>query len=138
MRLLGIDYGTKRVGIALSDEGARLAFPHVTISNDKKLLEEIIAIIDQYSVRKVVFGESKDYHMKDNRLMEDVRFFADELQQKTDATVVMHPEFMTSMQAEKTHFQLSEKNKKRGVEKGKNIDAQAAAIVLQSYIDSKR
>jgi RNase H-fold protein (predicted Holliday junction resolvase) len=42
------------------------------------------------------------------------------------------------MQAEKTHFQLSERHKDRGVQKGKNIDAQAAAIILQSYIDSNK
>lgn len=135
-RLLGIDFGSKRIGVALSDEGARLAFPHTTLANNSSLMEEIINLVDEYSVEKVVIGESKDFSMKENRIMEDAKDFAEELQERVE--VVFHQEFMTSMQAEKTHFQLSERHKDRGVQKGKNIDAQAAAIILQSYIDSNK
>jgi putative Holliday junction resolvase len=135
-RLLGIDFGEKRVGLALSDEGVRLAFPHITIQNNKDLLRNIFDLIDEYQVEKVVVGDSKDFSMKENRIMQDARDFADELKEKIE--VVFHQEFMTSMQAEKTHFQLSERHKDRGVQKGKNIDAQAAAIILQSYIDSNK
>lgn len=136
-RLLGIDFGEKRVGTALSDEGARLAFPHATIQNNKDLLGEILSLIDEYKVEKVVMGDSKDFSMRENRIMQDARDFADELKSK-NIEVVFHQEFMTSMQAEKTHFQLSERHKDRGVQKGKNIDAQAAAIILQSFIDTNK
>lgn len=135
-RLLGIDFGEKRVGISLSDEGARLAFPHTTLQNNRDLLSEVLSLVEEYQVEKVVVGDSKDFNMKENRIMQDARDFADELKEKIE--VVFHQEFMTSMQAEKTHFQLSERHKDRGVQKGKNIDAQAAAIILQSYIDTKK
>lgn len=138
MRLLGIDYGTKRIGVALSDEGARLAFPHATLTNDKQLIPELRAIIDQYEVGKVVVGESKDLQMKDNRLMEDVEYFVAELAQKTGLPVELHPEFLTSVQVSKTHFQLSERHKDRGFEKPKQLDAQAATVMLQHYIDSSK
>ncbi len=138
MRLLGIDYGTRRIGIALSDEGARLAFPHAIISCDKKSITEIRAIIDQYEVGKIIVGESKDFTMKDNRLMDDVNFFVEELKTQTKLPVELHPEFMTSMQASKTHFQMSERHKDRGVTKASNLDAQAATIMLQHYIDSTK
>ncbi len=135
-RLLGIDFGEKRVGLALSDEGVRLAFPHKTILNNKDLKNEIFDLISEYDVSKVVIGESKDFNMRENRIMEEARDFADELKEKIE--VVFHTEFMTSMQVEKTHFQLSEKNKDRGIKKSKQVDAQAAAIILQSYIDTNK
>jgi len=138
MRLLGIDYGTRRIGVALSDEGARLAFPHATIASDKKSIAEIKAIVDRYDVGKIIVGESKDFKMKDNRLMEDVTFFVEELKTQTKLPVELHPEFMTSMQASKTHFQMSERYKDRGIQKATNLDAQAATIMLQHYIDSTK
>lgn len=138
MRLLGIDYGTKRIGISLSDEGARLAFPHATISSDKKSVAEIKEIVKQYEVGKIIVGESKDFKMKDNRLMDDVSFFVKDLETATKLSVELHPEFMTSMQASKTHFQLSERHKDRGTAKASNLDAQAATIMLQHYIDSTK
>lgn len=138
MRLLGIDYGTKRIGIALSDEGARLAFPHAIITNDKKTFDEIQAIVTQYEVGKIVVGESKDFAMKDNRLMENVEYFVREIASQTGLPVELHPEFLTSTQVSKTHFQLFERHKDRGVAKPKQLDAQAATVMLQHYIDSTK
>jgi len=137
-RLLGIDFGEKRIGVALSDEGRRLAFPHIIVSNDKNALDEILEIVKQYEVEKIIIGESKDYNMRENRIMESARDFADELKEKFGIEILFHSEFMTSMQAEKTHFQLSERHKDRGVEKSQKLDAQAAAIMLQSYIDTNK
>jgi putative Holliday junction resolvase len=139
-RLLGVDFGEKRVGLALSDEGARLAFPHTTLSNSRDLVGDIASLIKEYEVGRVVIGDSKDFNMRENKIMEKARDFADDLKKEIEDNIdiVFHAEFMTSMQAEKTHFQLSERHKDRGVQKGKNIDAQAAAIILQSYIDSNK
>lgn len=137
-RLLGIDFGEKRIGVALSDEGVRLAFPHITILNNKDSVQEILDLIDSYQVNQVVIGESKDFNMRENRIMESARDFADELKKVSGLEIVFHPEFMTSIQVEKTHYQLSERHKDRGVEKSKQIDAQAAAIMLQSYIDTHK
>lgn len=138
MRLLGIDYGTKRIGISLSDEGARIAFPHAIIANDKKTLEEITAIVKQYDVGKIIVGESKDFAMKDNRLMQNVEYFVAEVGQKTGVPVELHPEFLTSAQVSKTHFQLFERHKDRAVQKPANLDSQAATVMLQHYIDSTK
>jgi putative Holliday junction resolvase len=135
-RLLGIDFGEKRIGVALSDEGSRLAFPHTTITNNKDSVNELFKLIEDYEVEKVVIGESKDFNMKENRIMQEAYELADSL--KLKAEVVFHTEFMTSIQVEKTHFQLSERHKDRGVQKSKQIDAQAAAIMLQSYIDTNK
>jgi putative holliday junction resolvase len=103
-RLLGIDFGEKRVGVSLSDEGARLAFPHITLSNNKDLLKEILSLVEEYQVEKVVIGDSKDFNMKENRIMQDAHDFAENLSEKIE--VVFHQEFMTSMQAEKNTFSI--------------------------------
>ncbi|MFA6095848.1 MAG: RuvX/YqgF family protein [Candidatus Paceibacterota bacterium] len=123
MRLLGIDYGEKNVGIALSDDKGMMAFPKAVLPNDNFLMTEVKNLIAGHGVGAVVIGESKDYKMKDNRIMAKARAFADELARDTGIAVAYEPELLSSHQA--AHFQ------------GKTamIDASAASIILQSYID---
>ena len=70
MRLLGIDYGHKKVGLALSDEGGRFAFPHNTWPNDKFLVGKI----KELCARKdwIVVGESLDLSGRPNPLMREI------------------------------------------------------------------
>lgn len=124
MRYLGIDFGTKRVGVALSDEGGMIAVPHATLPNDAKLLREVVRIAREREVAAVVFGDSKDFQMRDNKIMDAARAFADEVR-KSDLDVRWHPEFMTSAQAE------------RGTGKGLALDASAAAVMLQSFLEQE-
>jgi len=135
MRTLGIDYGEKRIGIAVSDDNGKVAFPETVFKNEPSLLKNIADIVEVKKVEKIVIGESKNYDGQDNEIMQEIKDFSEALQTLVDCEIDFHTEFMTSMQAEKTHFQLSEKDKKRGKEKAKDIDAQAAAIMLQSYLD---
>lgn len=140
MRLLGIDFGTKRIGVALSDDGARIAFPHITVENNKKTLEEFKEIVDEYEVGEFIIGESKNYKMKDNPVMEDAREFADLLEEEfPNIPVKFHNEVLTSVEVSKTHFQATKEEGRNMKEKDKvkNIDARAASIMLQSYIDFK-
>ncbi len=122
-RLLGIDYGKKRVGIALSDDKGLMAFPKAVLPNDNYLMTSVKDLIKAHEVGTVVVGESKDYAMKDNAIMAKARQFVDELKRDLDIVVEYEPELLTSHQA--AHFQ------------GKTamIDAAAASIILQSYID---
>ena len=123
MRLLGIDYGKKRVGIAISDDKGMMAFPKAVLPNDNFLVSEIGDLVRGHNVETIVIGESKDYKMNDNPIMSKLRLFADELTRNTGIEIVYEPEILTSHQA--AHFQ------------GKTdmIDASAASIILQSYID---
>lgn len=138
MRLLGIDYGTKRIGISISDDGGRLAFPHTTITNDKEFVNELRLIVDEYKVDLIVIGESKDYQMKDNQIMDEIHGLVEGLPVTLGVEVVLHPEFMTSTQVSSEHFQAHKKVGRNIKKKDKvsNIDARAATIMLQSYIDS--
>lgn len=125
MRYLGIDFGSKRIGIAVSDETGRLAFPHSVIPNNRKLLEEIEKIIKNENINDIVIGESKDFKGASNKIMIKIGKFANELKKRAKLSIFFESEFLTSVQAE--HIQP----------KNNMHDASAATIILQSFIDKK-
>ena len=101
MRLLGIDYGEKRVGIAVSDEEQKYAFAKVVIPASKKLLDEVAKLCIENEIVGIVIGDSKDYDMQPNKIMEKVVPFVEELRLKTKLPVEFELEFMTSIAAER-------------------------------------
>ena len=123
MAYLGIDYGTKRVGIAVSDDEAKLAFPLEVIA-EKDALSRVAALVRERNVEVVVIGDSKDFFGQDNPVMKHIRAFAEELAAMTGVNVMFEPEFMTSQQAER-----------EGGTSRENLDASAAALILQSFLD---
>jgi len=127
MRYLGIDYGSKRVGAALSDEAGTMAFPKTVYPNNRHLMTELRELCKQQKVEMVVVGASKDFDMNDNPIFKDARFFSAELARETGLTVEFEPEYLTSHQAEQTAHTLGGHNP--------FLDASAAAIILQSYLD---
>lgn len=122
-KYLGVDFGSKRVGLAVSDETGKLAFPLSVISNDKNLIENVASIIKEKNINTVVLGESKNYAGENNAIMGDIEKFKRNLEEKTKLKIIFEPEFLSSAQAER----LQGKNKMH--------DASAAAIILQSYLD---
>jgi len=126
MRYLGIDYGAKRIGIATGDSDGGMAFPHAVLPNDKKLISTIKELCDKEHIAEIILGESLDYKMKPNVIMEKITPFKKELEDAIELPVHFEREFMTSAAAE--HLQG----------KGEMIDASAAALILQSYLDKKR
>lgn len=125
MRYLGIDFGKKRVGVSFSDEDGKIAFPLLVLENSEKIIEEIKKIILDKKIDKVVVGESKDFNMNENPIMEDIKMFSEKLLQNK-ISVVFHPEFLTSQEA----IQIQGKNDM--------LDASAATIILQSYLDKQK
>ena len=126
MRYMGIDYGTKRIGIALSDESGTLAFPEVVLLNSDDALPSISQLVKERSVGQIVLGESLDYKNRPNALMTSIEYFKEELTKLIDIPVAYQPEQMSSMAAER--FQG----------KHANSDASAAAIILQWYLDRQK
>lgn len=126
MKYLGIDFGTKRIGLATNDDTATLAFPYKVISFGPKVIDEILGIIQKEGIAKVVLGESKDKNMKDNPVMKQIREFKTQLEEK-GVEVEFHSEFFSSAQVVSI---MGEQNK--------SIDASAAAIILQSYLDLQK
>jgi putative Holliday junction resolvase len=124
MRFLGIDYGSKKVGVALSDEDGEFAIPLSVLKNSKTLLEEVVEIAEENNIGAIVMGESRNYKMEPNAILANSLSFKAELEKK-GYVVIMEPEFMTSENAERLQ--------------GKHdmLDASAAALILQSYLDKK-
>ncbi len=125
MKYLGIDYGSKRVGLATSDEEGKMAFPYAVILNNEKLIDKIGEIIKKEKIEKIIIGESTNFKGEPNKIMVEIEKFTEELKEKFKLEVVFEPEFLTSVQAEKLQ--------------GKNemTDASAAALILQSYLDRR-
>ena len=125
VRYLGIDFGEKRVGIAVSDEDGKIAFPVAVLANDGELMKGIVDLCMKNSVETVVMGESRDYQGQINPIMWKIDGFRKQLE-TIGFKVVFEPEFMTSMQAS----QITGENKM--------LDASAAAIILQAYLDRNK
>jgi len=129
MRILGIDYGTKRVGIAVSDPDAHFALPHSIIqraSKDdmSKVVEEIVSIATINEAKTIVIGESRDYKGQPNKIMPEISVLKTDLESR-GFDVQLELEFMTSVQAERFQGKTS------------LSDASAAALILQAYLDKQ-
>lgn len=140
MKYMGIDYGTKRIGIAISDDGGTIAFPYKIIENSKKLFQEIIHVITEQQIKEVVVGKSLDQIGNRNGLMDDIDVFIEELQKLSGKKVIMEDERFTSHFLKSFDFTKSiEKpiTRDRNKKQSKPIDAQAAASILQRFLDKR-
>ena len=72
-KLVGIDYGTKRVGVAVSDTEGTIAFPKATFPNDRTLMPELVTLIRKENATTVVVGESMKNDGEENPIMKNVR-----------------------------------------------------------------
>ena len=129
MKSLGIDYGTKKVGIAISDDTGSLAFPKAVLRNSHTLLGEIKSTIESNDVEEIVVGQSLDVEGKENLLMEDIKRFITLLEKEMGLPIHLEPEFFTSQEAHK--------GRKAGEVSTHMIDAAAAALILQRFLDKK-
>ena len=125
MRYLGIDYGQKRVGVAVSDEGGAIAFPYGIVENSKGLVSEIKTICVNEHIEQIVVGESLDFKGNPNTVMGEINRFVAELREVVQIPIVHEREFLSTQQA-----RFFQPGKKR-------VDDSAAAIILQSYLDKK-
>jgi|SRR3989344_1607038 len=124
MALLGIDYGTKKVGLAVSDVTESMAFPLGVFPNNQMLLGEISKLCIERGISGVVIGESKNLKWQDNPVMKQIYAFAEEIKKTLALTVSFEPEYFTTAEA------------RRGSE-GERVDASAAALILQSFLDKR-
>ena len=127
MRYLGIDFGTKRVGLALSDEGGSMGFPHGIVPNDGRLIDEVLSLIERKEVGKIVMGESRNYQGEENAVAKDAKAFARLVESRSGIEVVFEPEILTTQEARRDP---------EGVRMTGHaaVDASAAAIILTSYL----
>ncbi len=136
MKYLGIDYGTKRIGIAISDDTGSLAFPRTTLEAGHGALGAIAALAKEESVGRIVIGESRDNQGQPNAVMEDIGQFKKDLEGLTSLACEYQSEFFSSTQAAR-QFAPDEQSRKKNPEH-EQLDASAAAIILQSYLDKRK
>jgi putative Holliday junction resolvase len=140
MRILGVDYGTKRIGLAISDENGTLAFPKQIVLNDLNTLKIIGDIIKKENIQEIVVGESVDFSGKLNVLSGRIEAFISEIKYEFGLPVNKQKEFLTSVEARKSKDSKKDLNQAQSHSKLKQkksgrIDASAAALILQRYLD---
>lgn len=133
-RVIGIDYGEKRVGVALSDDGGTFAFPRSVLPNDDVLLDTLARLAQDERVTLFVLGESDNPQGGMNTIMRRITIFAEAIKVRTGLPVEFVSEAYSSAEA---HRALEEKIKSRK-EKDTPVDAAAAAIILQTYLDQPK
>jgi putative Holliday junction resolvase len=140
MRTLGIDFGAKRIGLALSDEGGRFATPHMvlTVNSPQQGIDQITAIVEHEQVRRLVVGLPLNMDDTIGPAARKTADWANQLSRQTGRPLVLVDERLSSYSAEQQLIQ-----RKRGGEhltrrkKRDRLDALAAASFLQAYLDGK-
>jgi len=136
MRLLGIDYGVKNVGLALSDKLGLLAHPYATLvrTTRERLFAELLEIIAREQVQAIVLGLPLGLDGQDTELARQVRNFAAALGRRTSIPVHLQNEALSSVTASDQLRQCG----RRGQKHQKALDQQAAVIILTDYLEQNR
>ncbi|MDD3593536.1 MAG: Holliday junction resolvase RuvX [Candidatus Gastranaerophilales bacterium] len=134
-RVLGLDIGKKRIGIAVSDPLLITAQPLDTILREPEeaALAKIRELCNFYNVNKIIAGLPKNMDGTEGQQALDCKEFAEKITQKTDINVILEDERLTSRQAE---FTLRQQNKKYTRNKGM-VDKISAILILQQHLDKE-
>ncbi len=136
-RILGIDFGSVRVGVAVSDPLRIIAQSVGTYANDQKLLDRITSVAREYDVGLIVVGMPFTLRGEKGMKAKEVDTFVDRLKQNLGVDVVTWDERFTSRMAHQTLIQMGTTKKQRRTNKGR-IDAMASALILQSFLDQTK
>lgn len=136
MRVLALDVGDRRIGVALSDPTGLLATPLTTVTrrNDDADFDEVLRLMAENEVGEIVVGMPLTLSGRKGPQAARVTAFADALGRKTEVPVFFVDERYSTVQAERS---LRESGVEPSRERAR-VDAAAAAVILQSYLDSQR
>jgi putative Holliday junction resolvase len=132
-RVLGIDFGLKRIGISLSDPTKTLASSLPTIQNDEKAVQKILEIISKNDVEEIVIGYPFNMDGSKSEMCDKIDRFISELKRKISIDIIKRDERLTSYIAQQQILE-SVKSKKKRQDKSL-IDQFSARIILQEYLD---
>lgn len=127
-RILGIDYGTKKIGFAISDEGEKIAFPKTVQPNVWKYVVDYVreAVLEQ-NVSEIVVGLPVGLNGGETELSEEVRRFVAKLEEVFKLPIHLENEVYTSAQV-----------KTQEAAPNHGIDASSAALILQTFLDRRK
>ncbi len=134
MRMIGIDFGEKRIGVAAGDDRTRLAVPIATIESKGDPVAEIEAIAAEQAAEALVVGLPLSLSGAEGPQAARVREVAAALSERLTIPVHTHDERLTTTQAKRLPGGLPRKSKSGAT----SLDAVAASIMLQAYMDSRR
>ena len=132
-RLLGIDLGSKRIGIAISDYNQKIATPLQTLDKSKqvKLIDELESIIEEYDIRGIIIGNPINMDGTYGKSSQSAKDIAINISNKIDIPVSLWDERLSTVGA----FNLSSELDINVSKRGKDIDKFAAAFILQGALD---
>jgi putative Holliday junction resolvase len=134
-RVLGIDVGSVRIGLAVSDETRTVATPVATVPNDPRTLwTRLEREMEDRQVDRVVIGLPRKLDGTEGDAAASARQFASELQRRTEVAVELWDERFTTTIAERSLIESGVRRKRRR----EVIDSVAAAVLLQSWLDARR
>ncbi|MEK7120591.1 MAG: Holliday junction resolvase RuvX [Patescibacteria group bacterium] len=125
MKYLGIDYGKKKIGLSVSDDSGKVAFPVLILKNEKdETIKKIVYILEERKINEIVIGLSLNYKGADNLITKEAVDFAEKLEKVSGKKVNFEKEYLSTKEANRTID-------------NKEDDARASAIILQSFLDKK-
>jgi len=132
-RLIGVDMGSKRVGISISDENRKIATPFKTINyeNIQILIKEIDRIINENNISGIIFGNPKNMDGTEGSSSQSVKDKVKLISEKIEIPLVLWDERLSTVGA----FNLSRQLDVNVTKRVKNIDKNAAAFILQGALD---
>lgn len=139
-KILGIDYGTKRIGFAVSDENRTISFPKVILKNTPNVFSEIRAFLKKENIGEIVVGDSLNLSGELNKISKEIDNFVFALEKEFRLPVHKQKEFLTSVEARRLkdimeNKKNTEAHSRTKKEKSEKVDAVAAALILQRYLD---
>ena len=136
MKVLSVDYGDVRTGIAISDVRGMLASPLCVIeqSYQPKLVDRIVQIVEENKIEKIVIGLPRNMDGSYGYRGDECRSLGDAIAKKIDVDIFYEDERLTTVMA---HNVLSDNNV-RGKKRKQTVDAVSAVMILQSFLDKNR
>lgn len=132
-RIMAIDYGKIRIGIALTDPLITFAYPFKTLLNDKNFWNELTSIVEEKNVIKIILGLPLKENGEEYELTATVLKFKEEIEKRTKAEVLLRDErYTSSIASEMINLSVTKRSKRRDKSL---IDQSAAAIILQDYLN---
>ena len=126
---LALDVGERRIGLAMADSQVKIAIPFGWLENDERVVVRITELVLQHDIKTIVVGYPRNQSGEPTQQTEFVESFVEQLADiNLDTDIVFQDESLTSVQAEQ---RLAGRIKDKG-----EIDAEAASIILQDYLEA--
>jgi putative Holliday junction resolvase len=135
MRIMGLDIGDKRIGVALSDPGEILASPFIIIerTSEEEDIGAVVDIIDQREVGKLIVGLPRTMSGTVGQQASKVEAFVEQLRRHIQIPIELRDERLSTVSARRLMQSTGRKAKKKS-----RYDAAAAAVILQTYLEERR